>query len=362
VKMGGMSLGLEALGWNDDYRSKFVPYEAQGYAAGRVVLEHTHMYRVITESGERLAEVSGKMRFQAQGREDFPAVGDWVVISEHTGEQKATIHAILPRKSKFSRKTAGSTTEEQIVAANVDYVFLVNALNQDFNLRRMERYLILAWESGAAPVIILSKADLCDSIESKLAEVESAAIGVPVHVISSARREGMDQLQVYFQKGNTVALLGSSGTGKSTLINELFGRAMQKVNDIREGDDRGRHTTTHRELFVLPQGGLIIDTPGMRELQLWHADEGVHDVFGDIEAVANNCYYSDCRHVNEPRCAVKAALQEGTLDRGRYENYHKMLRELARLEQKEHQKVRLMEKDRGKNHNKFQKQKQKSIF
>jgi len=339
---------LETLGWQETFAKHFETYAPQGYTVGRVALEHKHIYRVYTENGDMLAEVAGKMRFNATGREDYPAVGDWVVISERPGEGKAIIHAVLPRKSKFSRKAAGNTTEEQIVASNVDTIFLVNALNKDFNVRRIERYLILAWESGANPVVILSKADLCDDIAEKVAEVEAVAFGVPIHVISSETEHGIEELEPYLQNGQTIALMGSSGVGKSTLVNRLFGHEILVTSGIREGDDKGKHTTTHRELCVRPQGGLLIDTPGMRELQLWTADEGFQDSFQDIESLAEQCRFRDCQHQKEPGCAVRQALQDGTLDQGRYQNYSKMQRELAFLARKEDKRAQLAEKQKWK--------------
>jgi len=343
-----LSYTLRALGWNDAFAQQFAPYAAEGYSVGRIALEHKHLYRIYTEQGELLGEIAGKMRFTASGRDDYPAVGDWVVIRPRLEEKKATIHAILPRTSKFSRKVAGETMEEQIVAANVDTVFLVNALNNDFNLRRIERYLILAWESGATPVLILSKADLCDDIDQKVAEVESVAFGVPIHVISSEQHQGLDAIQPYLREGTTIALLGSSGVGKSTLINRLYGDDRQKVKEVREGDDRGRHTTTHREMILLPNGGLVIDTPGMRELQLWDADEGFQDAFEDIESLAADCRFRDCTHGKEPGCAVKAAIKNGSLNPERYANYLKLQRELAYLARKEDVKLQVAEKEKWK--------------
>lgn len=339
---------LQTLGWNEHFANLFAPYAEKGYSVGRITLEHKRIYRLLSEHGELLGEVTGKLRYEATGREDYPAVGDWVVITARPEEKKASIHAVLPRKSKFSRKAAGDSVEEQIVAANVDTVFLVNALNNDFNIRRMERYLILAWESGANPVIVLSKADLCDDLEQRIADVESVAIGVPVHVVSAERGEGLEQLAPYLGCGQTVALMGSSGVGKSTLINKLSGAEQQKVNKVREGDDRGRHTTTHRELFQLPDGALMIDTPGMRELQLWEADEGFRGAFDDIEQLAETCRFNDCQHGREPGCAVRAAIEDGSLEKARFDSYLKLQRELAHLARKEDARLAAAEKDKWK--------------
>ncbi len=306
------------------------------------------MYRVQTESGEVLAEVSGKMRHNALHREDYPAVGDWVVLSVRQEEQRATIHAVLPRRSKFSRKVAGQVTEEQIVATNVDTVFLVTALNLDFNVRRIERYLVLAWESGANPVIVLSKADLCADAEEKAAEVEAVAVGVPIHIISSAENRGLAELAAYIAPGKTVALMGSSGVGKSTLVNRIFGEEILETGDIRHGDDKGKHTTTHRELLALPGGGILIDTPGMRELQLWDAAEGLSTSFQDIESLGADCFFQDCQHNNEPNCAVKQALHDGTLAQERFDSYLKLQKELAYLARKEDKVLQAAEKAKWK--------------
>jgi ribosome biogenesis GTPase len=259
---------------------------------------------------------------------------------------RATIRGILPRISKFSRKVAGSVVEEQNVAANMNTVFLVMALNQDFNVRRLERYLVLAWESGADPVVLLSKADSCDRIKESVAEVESVAIGVPIHVISSLDNKGLDALAPYFGEGQTAALQGSSGVGKSTLINRLVGSDVQATGDIRRSDDRGKHTTTRRELIALPGGGLLIDTPGMRELQLWEADGGLDASFRDVEQLAVRCRFTDCRHDREPGCAVQEALADGSLDYGRYRSYMKLQRELAYFARKENKALQAAEKDK----------------
>ncbi|MGM0838893.1 MAG: ribosome small subunit-dependent GTPase A [Bacillota bacterium] len=337
------------LGWNDYLNNQFAPYEEQGFTVGRVMLEHKRIYRVETENGEYLAEVSGKYRFEAESREDYPAVGDWVVLSERPSERKATIQGLLPRFSKFSRKAAGLTTEEQIVAANVDTVFLVQSLNYDFNARRLERYLIMAWESGATPVIVLTKADLCDDVAARIKDVEAVALGVPVFAVSVKDETGLEELAPYFTTGKTVALLGSSGAGKSTLTNFLLGEEKQVIQEVRGDDDKGRHTTTYRELYLLPTGGLVLDTPGMRELQLWEADGAtVGQSFQDVEELAEQCYFRDCKHENEPSCAVREAIREGILKEARYQSYVKLQRELAYLERKTNKRAQLAEKDKWK--------------
>lgn len=337
-------MNLLDYGWNEVWERQSEPYLAKGWEPGRVVLEHKRLYRVRTRHGELLSELSGKLRYETEERGDLPAVGDWVAVAARPSEGKATIHAVLPRKSKFSRKAAGNETIEQIVAANVDTVFLVNALNQDFNLRRLERYLILAWESGAEPVIILNKADLSDQVDELVAKANSIGMGVPVHAISAEEGIGIDTLRVYASNGRTVAMLGSSGVGKSTLVNALLGSSAQKVSAIREEDGRGRHTTTHRELLCTPDGGVVIDTPGMRELQLWDASEGLSESFEDIETIARGCQFTDCSHKREPKCAVRRAVEDGTLDAGRLVNYRKLLAELAFLARKEDEKLKLQEK------------------
>jgi ribosome biogenesis GTPase / thiamine phosphate phosphatase len=341
-------LNLQTIGWNDYFNNEFKNYKEQGYSVGRIALEHKRIYRIFTENGELFGEVSGKLRHNSYSREDYPAVGDWVLISPRYEEGKATIHGILPRFSKFSRKVAGMTTEEQIVATNVNTLFLVNALNQDFNLRRIERYLIMAWESGANPVIVLTKSDLCKDVEEKIKQIEAVALGVPVHALSVKDDTGIEQLDTYLEEGQTVALLGSSGAGKSTLTNRLIGVEKQLVNEIREGDDRGKHTTTHRELIVVPAGGIIIDTPGMRELQLWDAEGSLSQSFEDIELVAENCYYRDCTHGSEPKCAIVEAISQGILEEERFKSYVKLQKELAYLERKNDKRAQLEERNKWK--------------
>ncbi|MCZ8522155.1 MULTISPECIES: ribosome small subunit-dependent GTPase A [Paenibacillus] len=344
---------LADWGWNTSWETAFEAYQEAGYVPGRVTLEHKHIYRVMTQEGELLGEVAGKMRHQAFGRADYPAVGDWVALQPRREDGRAMIHGILPRQSKFSRKAAGSGVAEQIVAANVDTVFLVHALNQDFNLRRLERYLTLAYESGAMPVVVLSKADLSGDVAGRIAEVEAVAPGVFIHAVSPLQDEGVEALRTYLGQGRTAALLGSSGAGKSTLANRLYGEEVLLTGGIREGDDRGRHTTTHRELVRLPEGGLLIDTPGMRELQLWDAEGGLDLAFRDIEALAADCRFGDCGHGGEPGCAVQAALAAGTLAEARYRSYLKLQKELAYEARKEDPALQREERDRWK---KLQKQ------
>ncbi|HET7627983.1 MAG TPA: ribosome small subunit-dependent GTPase A [Bacillales bacterium] len=339
-------MDLRQLGWNESFQKAFNELKDDTLLPARVTLEHKESYRIHTGSEEFSAVITGNMRFRAEGREDFPAVGDWVAAQPLPGERKALIRAVLPRKSKFSRQAAGNETVEQIIAANIDTVFLVNALNSDFNARRIERYLTIAWESGANPVIVLSKSDLCSDVEDKLAEVESIAFGVPIHVVSAEQQLGLEALQMYFKNHETAALLGSSGVGKSTLVNELYGMQVQQVKETRAGDDRGRHTTTHRELIVMPAGGMIIDTPGMRELQLWETEDSLSHSFHDIEALAEQCKFRDCRHQSEPGCAVKQAIEQGEMQQSRFDNYVKLQRELAYLERKNNKRAQSLFKQK----------------
>lgn len=341
-------MNLELWGWNDFFANHFVPYRQQGFSVARVVIECRNSYILQSDNAEISAEITGKLRYRASDRQDFPAVGDWVVIRTREKEGTATIHEILPRKSKFSRKAAGSETTEQIVATNIDTVFLVSGLDGDFNPRRIERYLILAWESGANPVIVLNKADVCPNLENCLAEVEAVALGVPIITISAATNQGLETLQPYLQPGQTVALLGSSGVGKSTITNQLLGETVQAVQTVRQGDSRGKHTTTYRELLRLPTGGLIIDTPGMRELQIWSGEEGISESFADIAELAQQCRFRDCQHAHEPGCAVRQALQDGSLDASRFANYQKLQKEIKYMERKQDQREYIAEKEKWK--------------
>jgi len=339
---------LTTFGWSEFFEVNFKSYAGNGYTCGRVALEHKNFFRVYTQYGEVLAEISGKLRHEAVNRRDLPVVGDWVVIRSRPEHGRVTIHAVLPRRTSFARKIAGSRTEQQIVGANIDTIFLLTSLNQDFSLRRIERYLIMAWESGANPIIILSKSDLCDRVADAINEVQTVARGVPIYAISVVTGCGLQDLAQYFKRGQTVALLGSSGVGKSTLINHFAGADRLKVQTVRESDDRGRHTTTHRELVLLPAGGIVLDTPGMRELQLWDNNESLQLVFDDIEALAERCFFNDCRHQDEPRCAVREALTAGTIDTERYESYEKLQKELKYMARRKDKQSEILEKKKWK--------------
>jgi ribosome biogenesis GTPase / thiamine phosphate phosphatase len=338
---------LFSLGWTPALADTFAPLAAQDLVPGRVALEHTHIYRVITDAGESLARVSGRLRHRAATRADFPAVGDWVAVQPPEQSGDSRIVAVLPRRSRFSRRAAGDPTEEQVVAANIDTVFLVVGLDGDFNPRRIERYLLVAVESGASPVVVLNKADVVEDAEA-MAEIVRGSVGdVPVHVVSCRLPGGVDVLRQYLGTGQTGALLGSSGVGKSTIVNRLVGHELLKTETVRESDSRGRHTSTARQMIVLPDSGVLIDTPGMRELQLWESGD-VRDAFGDIEGLASGCKFRDCRHREEPGCAVLGAVASGALSQGRLESYHKLQNEQAFHVRQVDQRAQIEERRRWK--------------
>jgi ribosome biogenesis GTPase / thiamine phosphate phosphatase len=324
---------LERLGWNDEIARAFEDHTEPGLTPGRVAVQHRGAWQVVTEGRELLGELTGRLRHDA-GPGELPVVGDWVALRD------GLIDAVLPRTSKFSRKRPWTEVAEQVLVANVDVAFLVMGLDErDFNLRRLERYLTTAWEGGATPVIVLNKADLTDDLDGRLAETETVAFGVPIHAVSARTGDGVEDLRRHLVGARTAVLLGSSGVGKSSIINRLLGDERFKTADVRS-DGRGRHTTSHRELVPIPGGGVIIDTPGLRELQLWETDEGLDQAFVDVADVIANCRFSDCEHRTEPGCAVKAALADGSLSPERWESYQKLQRELARLERKLDPKLR----------------------
>jgi len=317
-------LDLTALGWGPALVEAFEFYAARGLVPARVALEHTHIYRVLSADGEWLARVSGRLRHEAAHRADFPAVGDWVAVEPPAADGDARIHAVLPRFSRFSRRAAGDPTEEQIVAANINTVFLVSGLDLDFNPRRIERYLVVAWESGATPVVVLNKADLVDEPGRFIDEVRRLAPAVAVHAVSCRAAGTLAPLHEYLRSGKTAALLGSSGVGKSSIVNQLIGKELLRTRDVRDWDNRGRHTSTARQLVILPDGGVLIDTPGMRELQLWETGDALSGAFADIDELSAGCRFRDCRHDHEPGCAVRAAAEAGELTPERLESYRKL--------------------------------------
>jgi ribosome biogenesis GTPase len=340
--------GLRELGFAGPVAESFAPFAAQGLVPGRVVAGHTRLLRVRTEEGEVLAEPAGSLRHQARAPEERPAVGDWVALRPREGGHRAVVQAVLPRRTAFVRRAAGGKTVAQVLAANVDTVFLVMGLDGDFNLRRIERALVLAWESGAEPVVLLNKADVCDDVPGRRAEVEAVALGVPVLVVAAKPGEGLDTLAPWLVPGRTVALLGSSGVGKSTLVNRLLGREKQKTREVLAADQRGRHTTSLRELIPLPGGALLLDTPGLRELQLWSEGAGLRAVFEDVHELSSACRFTDCRHETEPGCAVRAAVEDGRLDPSRLASFHKLQAELRALSVREDPLKRRAERNRWK--------------
>jgi ribosome biogenesis GTPase len=316
---------LAALGWTDELEAAFTTHSERGFEPARVVAEHRGGFYVRGTRGDVLAYARGKLReYELWG--GMPAVGDWVAIVDAPGD-RAAIEAVLPRRTKFSRKTPWLKAEEHILVANVDTLFLVSGLDHDFNPRRMERYLTAAWDSGADPVVVLTKLDVCDDLR-KLDEAEAIAVGVPVLAVSNVTGHGIDEVRSLLRPARTFALLGSSGTGKSTLVNRLAGRTIMPTGDLRR-DGRGRHTTRHRQLLVLPDGSILVDTPGLRELQVWEGD--VDSAFADVAELSARCRFTDCAHETEPGCAVQDALDDGTLAPERWASYLKLERELRRV-------------------------------
>jgi ribosome biogenesis GTPase len=359
------AISLADLGWDERWAAQFAEYERGGLVPARVTIEFNHIYRVVAADGERQAQHAGRLLHRAAGRHELAAVGDWVAIRASAREPSGTIEEILPRRSRFSRKVAGELTEEQVVAANIDTVFLVMGLDRDYNPRRLERYLMMAYESGASPVVLLSKADLASDVPARVGEIATLAPGTPVHAITGVSRTAaggatippdVSSVLQHLGPGRTGALLGSSGVGKSTLINALTGMDRLKTAAVRRSDSRGRHTTRHRQLIVLPGQGLLIDTPGMRELQLWDVADAARDTFEDIEQLADGCHFTDCRHRVEPRCAVRAAIDDGRLDAARLSSYFKLQDEIRVLDARRDVRARIEAKRRARMMGRAQKQ------
>jgi ribosome biogenesis GTPase len=338
---------LEQLGWTTAHAEAFAAATALGDVPGRVVLEHNHVYRVLTADGEQLAEATGRMKHRAEGRHELPAVGDWIVLRPDPAGARSQIRAVLPRTSSFARKAAGRETEQQVVAANIDVVLVVFGCDHPVNPRSIDRYLVVARHSGAEPAVVLNKIDLIEDPAAAVAAAAESAGGTPVYAVSTRTGAGLDQLRQYLEPGRTVALLGPSGVGKSTIVNALVGRELLPTGEVRDWDARGRHTSVHRQLVVRAEGGLIIDTPGMRELALWDTD-AVADTFGDVAALSADCRFRDCRHETEPGCAVKTAVEAGTFDAERLESYRKLRREQEAVEKLRDQRALLESKRQGK--------------
>ncbi|MDD3051293.1 MAG: ribosome small subunit-dependent GTPase A [Candidatus Cloacimonetes bacterium] len=331
-------MNLSDLGWKDFFENSFSEYKTIGYQAGRVAFETKNKYLIFCENGEKEAILSDKLWKGAFYRSELPAVGDWVAFSEIENSEQVKIQAVLPRFSKFSRKAVntygrnfdkGGGSEEQIISVNVDTIFLVISMDRDFNLRKIERYLTMIWDSGANPVIVLNKSDLTSHPEEYINDVQAITMGLPVISMSAAQKNGIEKIIDHIQTGKTISLIGSSGVGKSTIINALLDEDKMYVSANRETDKRGRHTTTHRELILLPDGGILIDNPGMRDIKSIASEEALDETFSDVTELISQCRFKNCQHDTEPDCAVKEAIRIGTLSAERYESYLKLQREIA---------------------------------
>jgi ribosome biogenesis GTPase / thiamine phosphate phosphatase len=342
------SLNLEDFGWNSYFQNHYANHQNDNLIPARVSFQGRGMYRLVSEGGELWAEIGGALRHEALGSGNSPACGDWVLADNAMGLDRTVIRFLLPRRTLFSRKQAGTAMGQQVIAANIDTVCLVSGLDSDFNQRRIERYLAIAWESGARPVIVLNKADICAEVPTHIAAAMSLAPGVPVLAVSATDGSGIEDILKFAGHGQTLGLLGSSGVGKSSIVNRLLVRSVQEVREIDTDTGRGMHTTTARQLFLLPSGGLIMDTPGMRELQIWSVDAGLDTAFEDIKALSKRCRFRDCSHQSEPGCRVRSAVAEGELDAGRLVNYLKLCKEARYIELKNIHSASWVEKERWK--------------
>ncbi|MBD3240803.1 MAG: ribosome small subunit-dependent GTPase A [Chitinivibrionales bacterium] len=341
-------MNIETIGWDPQFQAQLEDIGCETGVAARVSREHRGAYTLLSALGELWAQPSGRFLHRVDTRDQLPAVGDWVAVEPVEREQAGIIHAVLPRRSSFSRAAVGGRTEKQVLAANVDTCFLVSGLGADFNPRRIERYLSAAWDSGAMPVVLLNKADTVDDPAAFVDQAEAVAPGVPVVALSAVTGAGFDGLGQWTGPGRTVVFLGSSGVGKSTIANRLLGEETLATGDTRAQDGRGRHTTTHRELLPLPGGGVVIDTPGLRELQAWYDNDSVSGAFADIAELAGYCRFGDCTHRSEPGCAVRGAVANGALDEHRLANYFRMQREERYLEVRRDDRQRHLERKRQK--------------
>jgi ribosome biogenesis GTPase len=341
-------LNLEELGWNSLFQNQSVYYQQENLLPARVIFCSRGLYRLASENGELWAEIAGSLRYKSLESEDLPVCGDWVLADRALDGNRSVVRVLLSRNTQFVRQQAGTTPGPQVVAANVDTICIVCGLDSDFNLRRIERYLTIAWESGARPVILLNKSDICDDIPTRMAETMSLAPGVPVLAGSAENGSGMDELLRYTGCGLTLALMGSSGVGKSSIVNRLVGSPIQEVHETDAETGRGIHTTAARHLFMLPTGGLVMDTPGMRELRAWSVDSGVDAVFEDIKCLAEGCRYRNCSHQSEPGCQVSAAIACGELDAARFANYQKLSKEARYIELKDAHSASWVERERWK--------------
>ncbi|MFI5344752.1 MAG: ribosome small subunit-dependent GTPase A [Elusimicrobiota bacterium] len=329
---------LEDWGWDERWAAAFAAAPGSGLLPARVIEEQRGLFGIVTAAGERGARTTGSMRRNASGRGELPAVGDWLAVEPVPGERVMTIRGILPRRAKLSRKAAGEKIVEQVIAANLDVVFVITALNNDFNARRLERFLTVCRESGAETVLLLNKLDACPDPAPYLAETKAVAAGAPIMALSAATGAGLEALGEWIKPGRTIGFVGTSGVGKSTLVNRLLGTQNIRTAATRASDERGRHTTTHRELFLLPGGGVLLDTPGMREMQFWEADRGIAKTFDEIDVLAASCRFKDCFHDSEPGCAVKEGVASGAVTPERLASWRKLMDEVEIRRQREMKK------------------------